>query len=106
MFRPTQNDYRAYFNWNTDITPLETTGASMPRHKFTFTEFEDLAAATANTYLTDVVGVLTIHTNLQQLKRTSGNACFMRELTLENISGVKLKVTLWGESTSELTGNL
>ncbi|KAI3905467.1 hypothetical protein MKW98_013265 [Papaver atlanticum] len=53
-----------------------------------------------------VVGVLTSHTNLQHLKRSTGNACFMRELTLENIRGMKLKVTLWGESTSELTRNL
>ncbi|KAI3923533.1 hypothetical protein MKW92_010837, partial [Papaver armeniacum] len=30
----------------------------------------------------------------------------MRELTLENLSGMKLKVTLWGDSTSELTRNL
>ncbi|XP_026419377.1 replication protein A 70 kDa DNA-binding subunit B-like [Papaver somniferum] len=95
-----------YFNWNTDITPLETTSASIPRHKFNFTELENLAAATTNTYLTDVVVVLTSHTNLQQVKRSSGNVCFMRELTLENLSGMKLKVTLWGDSTSELTRNL
>ncbi|KAI3856657.1 hypothetical protein MKW92_007078 [Papaver armeniacum] len=106
MFRPAQDDYRAYFNWNTDITPLETNSAMIPRHKFNFTELENLSAAATNTYLTDVVGVLTSHTNLQQMKRSSGNACFMRELTLENLSGMKLKVTLWGDSTSELTRNL
>lgn len=94
------------FNWNTDVTPLEPSTSAIPRHKFVFTEFEALASANANTYLTDVVGVLTSHTNLQQLKRNSGNTCFMRELTLENISGMKLKVTLWGDSTSELTRNL
>ncbi|RZC63126.1 hypothetical protein C5167_024892 [Papaver somniferum] len=103
---PRMTTARAYFNWNTDITPLETTSASIPRHKFNFTEIENLAAATTNTYLTDVVGVLTSHTNLQQIKRSSGNTCFMRELTLENLSGMKLKVTLWGDSTSELTRNL
>ncbi|KAI3959574.1 hypothetical protein MKW92_036829 [Papaver armeniacum] len=92
----TFNDYHVYFNWNTDITTLETTSASIPRHKFNFTEFENLAAAAANTYLT---GVLTSHTNLQQLKRNSGNTCFMHELTLENI---RIKVTLWGDSTSSL----
>ncbi|KAI3871121.1 hypothetical protein MKW98_015021 [Papaver atlanticum] len=106
MFRPSQNDYRAYFNRNTDVTPLESATAPIPRHKFFFTEFEALAAAATNTYLTDVVGVLTSHTNLQQLKRGSGDACFMSELTLKNISGMKLKVTLWGDSTSELTRNL
>ncbi|RZC50826.1 hypothetical protein C5167_019254 [Papaver somniferum] len=59
-----------------------------------------------NTYLTDVVGVLTSHTNLQQFKLNSGNASFMRELPLENLSGMRIKVTLWGDSTSELTRNL
>ncbi|KAI3872269.1 hypothetical protein MKW92_033734 [Papaver armeniacum] len=106
MFRPAQNDYRAYFNWNTDVTPLEPTTPAIPRHKLFFTEFEAIAADSNNTYLTDVVGVLTSHTNLQQLKRSSGDTCFMRELTLESISGMKLKVTLWGDSTSELTRNL
>ncbi|KAI3855292.1 hypothetical protein MKW92_052720 [Papaver armeniacum] len=106
MFRPAHNDYRAYFNWNTDVTPLEPTAPAIPRHKFFFTEFEAIAADSDNTYLTDVVGVLTSHTNLQQLKRSSGDTCFMRELTLESISGMKLKVTLWGDSTSELTRNL
>ncbi|KAI3837721.1 hypothetical protein MKW92_052768 [Papaver armeniacum] len=75
IFRPAQNDYRAYFNWNTDVTPLELSTSAIPRHKF-------------------------------QLKRGSGNTCFMREMTLENISGMKLKVTLWGDSSSELTRNL
>ncbi|KAI3973429.1 hypothetical protein MKW92_037570 [Papaver armeniacum] len=106
IFRPAQNDYRAYFNWNTDVTPLELPTSAIPRHKFVFTEFEALASANTNTCLTDVVGVLTSHTNLQQLKRGSGNTCFMREMTLENISGMKLKVTLWGDSSSELTRNL
>ncbi|KAI3896956.1 hypothetical protein MKX03_026715 [Papaver bracteatum] len=106
MFRPVQNDYRAYFNWNTDITPLGTSSSSIPRHKFNFTELENLADANANTYLTDVVGVLTSHTNLQQFKRNSGNASFMRELTLENLSGMKIKVMIWCDSTSELTRNL
>ncbi|KAI3912099.1 hypothetical protein MKW92_005390 [Papaver armeniacum] len=106
MFRPAQNDYRAYFNWNTDITPLEASSASIPCHKFNFTELENLAADSTNTYLTDVVGVLTSHTNLQQFKRNSGNASFMRELTLEDLSGMRIKVTLWGDSTSELTRNL
>ncbi|RZC49117.1 hypothetical protein C5167_017541 [Papaver somniferum] len=92
--------------WNTDITPLETTSASIPRHKFNFTELENLAAATTNTYLTDVVGVLTSHTNLQHVKRSPSSACFMRELKLENLNGMKLNVTLWGNSTSELTRNL
>ncbi|KAI3947369.1 hypothetical protein MKW92_015458, partial [Papaver armeniacum] len=102
----TFNDYRAYFNWNTDVTPLESTTPTIPRHKFFFKEFEALAVDNTNTYLTDVVGVLTSHTNLQQLKRSSGDACFMRELTFENISSMKLKVTLWGDSTSELARNL
>ncbi|RZC91078.1 hypothetical protein C5167_028919 [Papaver somniferum] len=106
MFRPAQNDYRAYFNWNTDITPLEASSAPIPRHKFNFTEIENLAAANTNSYLTDVVGVLTNHTNLQQFKRNSGNASSMCELTLENLSGMKIKVSLWGDSTSELTRNL
>ncbi|KAI3887735.1 hypothetical protein MKX03_018582, partial [Papaver bracteatum] len=106
MFRPARNDYRAYFNWNTDITPLGDSSGSIPRHKFDFTELENLAAANDNTYLIDVVGVLTSHTNLQQFKRNSGNISFMRELTLENLSGTKIKVTLWGDSTSELTRNL
>ncbi|KAI3860199.1 hypothetical protein MKX03_022505 [Papaver bracteatum] len=106
MFRPPQNDHRAYFNWNTNITPLGASSASIPRHKFNFTELENLAAANTNTYLTDVVGVLTSHTNLQKFKRNSGNASFMHELTLENLSGMKIKVTLWGDSTSELTRNL
>ncbi|KAI3880996.1 hypothetical protein MKW92_017338 [Papaver armeniacum] len=88
MFRPAQNDYRAYFNWNTDIRPLEASSASIPRHKFHFTELENLAADSTNTYLTDVVGVLTSHTNLQQF------------------NGMRIKVTLWGDSTSELTRNL
>ncbi|RZC83565.1 hypothetical protein C5167_046350 [Papaver somniferum] len=68
MFRPAQNDYRTYFNLNTDITPLEASSASISRHKFNFTELENLAAANTNTYLTDVAGVLTSHTNLQQFK--------------------------------------
>ncbi|KAI3878738.1 hypothetical protein MKX03_005714 [Papaver bracteatum] len=93
MFRPAQNEYRP-------TTP------AIPRHKFFFTEFEAIAADNTNTYLTDVVGVLTSHTNLQQFKRSSGDTCFMRELTLKSISGMKLKVTLWGDSTSELTRNL
>ncbi|KAI3855255.1 hypothetical protein MKX03_026113, partial [Papaver bracteatum] len=88
MFRPAQNDYRAYFNWNTDITPLGASSASIPHHKFNFTELENLAAASANTYLTDVIGVLTNHTNLQQF------------------NGMKIKVTLWGDSTSDLSRNL
>ncbi|RZC77049.1 hypothetical protein C5167_001215 [Papaver somniferum] len=83
------NDYRAYFNWNTNVPPLEPSTSAIPRHKFVFTEFEALASANANTYLTDVVGVLTSHTNLQQLKRNSGNTCFMRELTLENIRNLE-----------------
>ncbi|KAI3872912.1 hypothetical protein MKX03_029954 [Papaver bracteatum] len=82
----TFNDYRAYFNWNTDITPLEASSALIPRHKFNFTELD--------------------HTNLQQFKQNSGNASFMREITLENLSGVKIKVTLWGDSTYEITRNL
>ncbi|KAI3955923.1 hypothetical protein MKW98_006283 [Papaver atlanticum] len=72
----------------------------LPRHKFYFTELEEVSAATANTYLTDVAGVLTSHTNLQQVKQSSGSASFMRELTLENIR------SLWGDSISELTRNL
>ncbi|KAI3877603.1 hypothetical protein MKX03_037736, partial [Papaver bracteatum] len=99
MFRPARNDYRAYFNWNTDITPLGDSSGSIPRHKFDFTELENLVEL-------HVVGVLTSHTNLQQFKRNSGNTSFMRELTLENLSGTKIKVTLWGDSTSELTRNL
>ncbi|KAI3831212.1 hypothetical protein MKX03_033998 [Papaver bracteatum] len=83
MFRPSHNEYRTYFNRNTDIRPLEASSASIPRHKFHFTELENLADDSTNTYLTDVVGVLTSHTNLQQIK-----------------------VTLWGDSTSELTRNL
>ncbi|XP_026408052.1 uncharacterized protein LOC113303240 isoform X1 [Papaver somniferum] len=43
---------------------------------------------------------------LLQLKRNSGNIYFMRELTLENISCMRIKATLWGDSTSELTRNL
>ena len=58
MFRPAQNDYNTYFNWNTNITPLEASSASIPRHKFHFTELENLAAASTNTYLT---GDLTEH---------------------------------------------
>ncbi|XP_026450630.1 replication protein A 70 kDa DNA-binding subunit D-like [Papaver somniferum] len=85
MFRPCQNDYRAYFNWNTDVTPLESTTAPIPRHKFFFKEFEALVADATNTYLTDVVGLLTSYTNLQQVKRSSGDVAFMRELTLDNI---------------------
>ncbi|KAI3868557.1 hypothetical protein MKX03_035730 [Papaver bracteatum] len=106
MFRPAQNEYHAYFNWNTDVTPLEPTTPAIPLHKFFFTEFEAIADDNTKNYLTDVVGVLTSHTNLQQFKRSSGDTCFMRELTLESISGMKLKVTLWGDSTSELTRNL
>ncbi|KAI3849256.1 hypothetical protein MKX03_001655 [Papaver bracteatum] len=41
-----------------------------------------------------------------RFKRNSGNTSFMRELTLENLSGIRIKVTLWGDSTSELTRNL
>ncbi|KAI3831055.1 hypothetical protein MKX03_007887, partial [Papaver bracteatum] len=50
--------------------------------------------------------LLTPTLTLMQFKRNSGNASFMRELTLENLSGMKIKVTLWGDSTSELTRNL
>ncbi|KAI3963775.1 hypothetical protein MKW98_029885 [Papaver atlanticum] len=67
---PTQNDYRVYFNWNTDATPLEP-----PPRLF----------LGKNSFSQKVVGVLTSHTNLQQFKRSSGNTCFMRGLTLENI---------------------
>ncbi|KAI3919520.1 hypothetical protein MKX01_018343 [Papaver californicum] len=58
MFRPAKNDYRAYFNWNTAVRPLDPSTASIPRHKFDFTEFEALATSNDNIYLTDVVGVL------------------------------------------------
>ncbi|RZC60487.1 hypothetical protein C5167_022235 [Papaver somniferum] len=30
----------------------------------------------------------------------------MRDLTLKNLSGVNVKITLWGDSTSELSWNL
>ncbi|KAI3877897.1 hypothetical protein MKW98_027080 [Papaver atlanticum] len=30
----------------------------------------------------------------------------MRDLTLKNLSGVNVKITLWGNSTSELSRNL
>ncbi|KAI3888562.1 hypothetical protein MKX03_001325 [Papaver bracteatum] len=83
-----------------------TMGDQSSHHSDVEREFETLASANDNTCLTDVVGVLTSHTNLQQMKRNSGETCFMRELTLENLSGMKLKVTLWGDSTSELTRNL
>ncbi|XP_026401127.1 uncharacterized protein LOC113296972 [Papaver somniferum] len=53
MFRPAQNDYRPYFNWNTDVTPLEFTTTAIPRHKFFFTGFEAVAVANNNTYLND-----------------------------------------------------
>ncbi|KAI3985003.1 hypothetical protein MKX01_004771 [Papaver californicum] len=52
--------------WNTAVKPLEPSTASIPRHKFDFTEFEALATANDNIYLTDVVGVLISNTNLQQ----------------------------------------
>ncbi|KAI3897709.1 hypothetical protein MKX03_005541 [Papaver bracteatum] len=92
MLFPAQNDYRSYFNRNTDITPLEAS----------------IVLKSPNVsllLLTYVVGVMTIHTNLEQFKQNSGNASFMHELTLENLSGMKIKVTLWGDSTSELTRN-
>ncbi|KAI3882032.1 hypothetical protein MKX03_006242 [Papaver bracteatum] len=99
-------DFLLLDDTNTDIRPFEASSASIPHHKFHFTELENLAADSTNTYLTDVVGVLISHTSLQQFKRNSGNVSFMRELTLESLSGMRIKVTLWGDSTSELTRNL
>ncbi|XP_026451455.1 replication protein A 70 kDa DNA-binding subunit D-like [Papaver somniferum] len=99
MLRRAQNDYSAYFNWNTDIRPLESSSSSIPRHMFHFTELENLTADSTK-------HLPYRHTNLQQFKLNSGNASFMRELPLENLSGMRIKVTLWGDSTSELTRNL
>ncbi|KAI3990752.1 hypothetical protein MKX01_023052 [Papaver californicum] len=82
MFRPAKNEYRAYFNWNTSVAPLPSTSVTIPRHKFAFTDFDALSGDCDNTYLNDVIGVLISHTNLQQLKRSSGNSCFMRELMM------------------------
>ncbi|KAI3995604.1 hypothetical protein MKX01_023349 [Papaver californicum] len=80
MFLPAKNDYRAYFNWNTSLGPLAPSTASIPCHKFDFTEFEALATANDNIIslvtllnltpllLGNIVGVLISNTNLQQLK--------------------------------------
>ncbi|KAI3926320.1 hypothetical protein MKW92_043844 [Papaver armeniacum] len=107
MFRPAQNDYRAYFNWNTNITPLETNNAMIPRHKFNFTKLENFSAAATNTYLTSV---LTNHTNLLHWHEFDLVFVGCAYLTQSHISpensGMKLKVTLWGDSTSSLPGNL
>ncbi|KAI3843339.1 hypothetical protein MKX03_030440 [Papaver bracteatum] len=83
------NDYHAYFNWNTDVTPLYPSTSAIPQHKLVFTEFEALASANTNTYLTDVVGLLTSQPNLQQQKKSYGNTCFMCEMTLENIRNLE-----------------
>ncbi|KAI3904199.1 hypothetical protein MKX01_030692 [Papaver californicum] len=114
MFRPAKNEYRSYLNRNTAVTPFPSTSIAIPHHNFDFTEFEALSAQSENTYLTNAIGILISHTNLQQLKRSAGNSCFMRELVLENLRDLpspplldfKLKVSLWGDSISELTINL
>ncbi|KAI3943815.1 hypothetical protein MKW98_004320, partial [Papaver atlanticum] len=50
-----------------------------------FSQFEDLESHSANTYLTDVLGVLISFTNLQYMKRPNGQHCMMRDLTLQNL---------------------
>ncbi|KAI3919226.1 hypothetical protein MKW92_012794 [Papaver armeniacum] len=106
IFRPAKNDKRAFFEWNTEVQALDSTTVKIPRHKFSFTAFEELESCAANTYLTDVVGVLTSHTTLQEIKRANGQRSIMRDITLQNLSGVNVKITLWGDATSELSRNL
>ncbi|KAI3948479.1 hypothetical protein MKW98_019229 [Papaver atlanticum] len=53
--------------WKFDPLLLE-----IPHHKFTFSKYEDLEWRLANTYLTDVMGVLICLTNLQEMKRADG----------------------------------
>ncbi|KAI3883872.1 hypothetical protein MKX03_017335 [Papaver bracteatum] len=79
---------------------------NIPRHKFSFTYFEELESCATNTYLADVIGVLTSHTTMQEIKRANGQRSIMRDINLQNLSGVNVKITLWGDATSELTRNL
>ncbi|KAI3950066.1 hypothetical protein MKW98_008511 [Papaver atlanticum] len=104
--RPARNDKRAFFEWNTEVQALDSTAVKIPRHKFSFTAFEELESCAANTYLTDVVGVLTSLTTLQEIKRANGQRSIMRDINLQNLSGVNVKITLWGDATSELSRNL
>ncbi|KAI3986631.1 hypothetical protein MKX01_014169 [Papaver californicum] len=106
IFCPARNEHRLFFNGDTEVKYLCGTPAEIPHHKFTFTPFEDLESRSSNTYLTDVIGVLISLTNLQQKKRGNGQACVMRDFTLQNLSGINVKITLWGESTTELSRNL
>ncbi|XP_026442598.1 replication protein A 70 kDa DNA-binding subunit A-like [Papaver somniferum] len=106
IFRPARNEKRAFFEWNTMVRALDSTDVKIPRHKFSFTAFEELESCSSNTYLTDVVGVLTSHTTLQEINKANGQRSIMRDLNLQNLSGVNVKITLWGDATSELSRNL
>ncbi|KAI3985748.1 hypothetical protein MKX01_030662, partial [Papaver californicum] len=86
-------------------SPLDSTMIKMPRNKFSFTTFKDLESNITNIYLTDVVGVLIILTSIQEIKRVNGQLSIMCDLTLQNLSGVNVKITLWGDSTRELSRN-
>lgn len=106
IFRPAHNEHRLFFNWDTEEKYLCGTSVEIPHHKFTFSKYEDLEWRLANTYLTDVMGVLICLTNLQEMKRADGQPCMMRDFTLQDLSGNNVKITLQGEATTELSRNL
>ncbi|KAI3974262.1 hypothetical protein MKX01_030931 [Papaver californicum] len=112
-FRPSHSDRRGFFHGNTTISELDVCSVAIVPNKSCFSEFEALAQNLPNLNLTAdtlkifdieyVYGYLKTISNLQSVNRSGVASCRLCEITLENIRGSTVQISLRGPAVSQLS---
>ncbi|CAO2035273.1 unnamed protein product [Urochloa humidicola] len=104
-YRPVHADYMLEFTCYTQIDVAENPPDTFPKYVYKLTEFDDLFTYVGKrTYFLDVLAIIT-EVDAPDWKHFPGKnePTLRRNITLQDINGSELRLTLWGTKAAEFS---
>ncbi|GLU17647.1 hypothetical protein SLE2022_340060 [Rubroshorea leprosula] len=99
-YKPTTHKYKIVFNPRTAHSLLND--SSIPNYAFSFVEFDKILNQTQeNAFLVDVIGLLSVVIERKEVTK-NGSPLNMISFKLDDLSGNKLRCTLWENFAVEM----